>query len=411
MVGKKKQKTKEEIEADIKEASEALEFNLSDIEGIGPTKQKKLNEHGIYTPSDLMVKGARELSEIIDMPLPATSKIVESAKRFLQNKDVVGKTTLSARDLLNYQTKTKYNLHTGVTEFDEILGDGYESGVITELYGRDGSGKTQACIVASLEAQMPYKVKCFKCKKTYDDQELERCPDCMVKTYKVGGLSKKDKPCRVIYMDTEGSFDPKRALEIIYEREMVPIKEQAKSEIGKVPKEPLDEESVEFALQMLDRIIVKKPKSSAEQLLQDEELGKYIDGEEGEEKARLLIVDSLTGPFRMDYGARGDLSDRQALIKKHVKHLSRIADVYNVVCLVTNQVLQDPGAGMYADPTKPIGGMIVGHTSKNRIYLKAGGVKDDSRKVTAILQDSPNHSIDEVTLQLTPKGIEYLKST
>lgn len=411
MVGKKKPKTKDEIQADIEEASNALEFNLGDIEGIGPAKQKKLEEHGLHSPSDLIVKGPRELSEILGMPLDAVTKITESAKRFLQKKDIVGKTTLSARDLLNFQTKTKFNLTTGVPEFDEILGDGYESGVITELYGKDGSGKTQACIVACLEAQRPYKMKCFKCKKVYDDQTQERCTECEVKTYKVGGLSETGKQCRVIYLDTEGSFDPRRALEIIYERELVPVKEQAKSEIGKVPKEPLDEESIEKALCMLDNIVIKRPKSSAEQLLQDEELGKYIKGEPGEEKAKLLIVDSLTGAFRLDYTGRGDLSDRQNILKKHIKHLSRLADVYNVVLVMTNQVLQDPGAGPYVDPTKPIGGLIVGHTSKHRIYLRAGGVKEGNRKVTAILQDSPNHSIDECTLQLTGKGIEYFKST
>jgi len=95
MVGKKPRKTKEEIEAEFREVEEALDFKLEDIEGIGPVKLKKLNEHGIYKAQDLIVKGARELAEIMDMHTEQTSKMVESARRFLASKDVVGKSQLS----------------------------------------------------------------------------------------------------------------------------------------------------------------------------------------------------------------------------------------------------------------------------------------------------------------------------
>jgi len=251
MVGKKPKKTKDEIEAEFREVEEALSFKIEDIEGIGPTRIKKLNEHGIYKAQDLIVKGARELAEIMDMNTDQTYKMVESARRFLVNKDVVGKSQLSGRDLLNYRTKKIQFLETGASNLDEAFGGGYESGVITEFYGDDGAGKTQLCMLASVLAQLPYRRKCFKCGEE-GGQDMERCPKCEVKTVSVGGLSKEGKPCRVIYMDTENSFRPKRVLQIIYERDLVKTKEQTPAEIKKgVLKEPLNEEETENALKFL----------------------------------------------------------------------------------------------------------------------------------------------------------------
>jgi len=143
MVGKKPKKTKEEIEAEFREVEEALDFKLEDIEGIGATRIKKLNDAGIYKAQDLIVKGARELAEILQMHTDQTSKMVEGARRFLLSKDVIGKAQLTGRDLLNYRTKKIQFLETGASNLDEALGGGYETGVITELYGKEGSGKTQ----------------------------------------------------------------------------------------------------------------------------------------------------------------------------------------------------------------------------------------------------------------------------
>ncbi|NYT06983.1 MAG: DNA repair and recombination protein RadB [Methanomicrobiales archaeon] len=41
-------------------------------------------------------------------------------------------------------------LSTGVSEFDDLLGGGLEPGVITQLYGGPGSGKSVLCIIAAV---------------------------------------------------------------------------------------------------------------------------------------------------------------------------------------------------------------------------------------------------------------------
>ncbi len=403
MVGKKPKKTKEEIEAEFREVEEALSFKIEDIEGIGPTRIKKLNEHGIYKAQDLIVKGARELAEIMDMNTDQTFKMVESARRFLVKKDVVGKSQLSGRDLLNYRTKKIMYLETGASNLDEALGGGYETGVITELYGDDGAGKTQLCMLASITAQLPYRRKCFKCGEE-GGQDMERCPKCEVKTISIGGLSEEGKPCRVIYMDTENSFRPDRVLQMIYERGLVKTKEQTAMEIKRgVKKEPLNDEETENALKFLDNITILKPSGAGHQIMIGEEMGSIIEGEEGQDKAKILIVDSIMSNLRLEYAGRANLSDRQVMLSPHIKHLSRTAEIYNIVVLITNQVLKDPSAGAYSDPTRPVGGMPLAHTSTHRIYLKKSGSKG---KIIAILVDSPNNAKTEGILMLTNKGIE-----
>ena len=403
MVVKKVKKTKEEIEAEFREVEEALDFKLEDIEGIGATRIKKLNDSGIYKAQDLIVKGARELAEILQMHTDQTSKMVEGARRFLLNKDVIGKAQLSGRDLLNYRTKKIQYLETGASNLDEALGGGYESGVITELYGKDGSGKTQLCMLACIMAQLPYRKRCFKCGEE-GGQDMERCPKCDVKTIHVGGLSEEGKPCRVIYMDTENSFRPDRVLQMIIERDMIQTKEQTAMEKKRgEKKEPLNDEEFEKALKFLDNITVLKPSGAGHQIMIGEELGSIIEGEEGQDKARLLVVDSIMSTFRLEYAGRGNLSDRQVALSPHIKHLSRTAEIYNIVVLITNQVLMDPGAGTYADPTKAVGGMTLAHTATHIVYLKPSGTKG---KIIAILVDSPNNAKTEGILMLSNKGIE-----
>jgi len=403
MVGKKKpSKTKDEIEEAYREVEEALDFNLEDIEGIGATRIKKLNDAGIYKAQDLIVKGARELAEILQMHTDQTSKMVEGARRFLLSKDVIGKSQLTGRELLNYRTKKIQFLETGASNLDEALGGGYESGVITELYGEDGSGKTQLCMLACIMAQLPYRKKCFKCGEE-GGQDMDRCPKCEVKTFSVGGLSKEGKPCRVIYMDTENSFRPERIIEMVIERELIQTKEQTAMEIKRgEKKEALNEDEWNKAVAFLDNITILKPSGAGHQIMIGQELGSIIEGGEEQEKAKMLVVDSIMSTFRLEYAGRGNLSDRQVALSPHIKHLSRTSEIYNIVVLITNQVLKDPSAGSYADPTKAIGGMTLAHTSTHRIYLKKSGSKG---KIIAILVDSPNNAKTEGILMLTKQGI------
>jgi len=116
--------------------------------------------------------------------------------------------------------------------------------------------------------------------------------------------------------------------------------------------------------------------------------------------AKLLIVDSLTAHFRAEYVGRGALADRQQKLNKHMHDLLRWSDLNDAVVCVTNQVSAKPDA-LFGDPTRPIGGHIVGHTATFRVYLR----KSRGDKRIARLIDSPHLPEGEVVFSITKEGI------
>jgi len=115
---------------------------------------------------------------------------------------------------------------------------------------------------------------------------------------------------------------------------------------------------------------------------------------------RLLVADSLTAHFRAEYIGRGTLAERQQMLNKHIHDLMRFGDVYNAVVYVTNQVHAKPDA-FFGDPTRPIGGHIVGHSATFRIYLR----KSKGGKRIARLIDSPNLPEAEAVFTVSEEGI------
>jgi len=74
----------------------------------------------------------------------------------------------------------------------------------------------------------------------------------------------------------------------------------------------------------------------------------------------LIVVDSLMALFRAEYVGIGALARRQQALNNLIHDLGRIAEVYNVAILVTNQVAtRMMGAGFAQDDA--IGGNNVAH--------------------------------------------------
>jgi DNA repair protein RadA len=181
-------------------------------------------------------------------------------------------------------------------------------------------------------------------------------------------------------LDTENTFRPERI-------------EQMVNGLGTdVP--PLQE--------FLDHIHVARAHTSDHQMLMVEN-AKELANElrDGEKPVRLFIVDSLTAHFRAEYAGRGTLAARQQKLNRHMHDLFRLLDEHNAVGLVTNQVLSNP-AVFFGDPTKPIGGNIVGHTATFRIYLR----KSKGGKRIAKLVDSPNLPEGEAVFMVEQTGLK-----
>ena len=94
------------------------------------------------------------------------------------------------------------------------------------------------------------------------------------------------------------------------------------------------------------------------------------------------------------------LATRQQKLNRHLKELKQLSDVFNAIVLVTNQVMSKPDA-MWGDPTKAIGGHIVGHASTFRLYLR----KSKGGRRVARLIDSPNPPEGDAVISVTEDGI------
>ena len=228
-------------------------------------------------------------------------------------------------------------ISTGSKSFDTLLDGGFETGSIVECYGEFGSGKTQIGHILAVSCQ------------------------------------KQDPTAHAIYIDTENTFRPER------------IKELAKG-VG------LDPDKV------LRNIKIARAYNSDHQMLLAEKVGEIIDAEKS--NVRVVIVDSLTAHFRAEFIGRGTLAERQQKLNRHMHALLKVADTYNLCVYVTNQVQVDP-AQFFGDPTKAVGGHIVGHASTFRIYLRKG--KKGSR--VARLIDAPNLADGECNFFVTTDGL------
>ncbi|MFQ5800254.1 MAG: DNA repair and recombination protein RadA, partial [Candidatus Hydrothermarchaeales archaeon] len=203
-----------------------------------------------------------------------------------------------------------------------------------------GSGKTQIVHQAAVTVQLPEEN---------------------------GGLDKG-----VIFIDTENTFRPERIVQMAEGRELDPEK-------------------------VLENIQVARAYNSADQILWAEKAAEMAQsGDVG-----LIVVDSLTSQFRADYTGRGTLADRQQKLNRHMHTLQRAGDLNNLAIIVTNQVMAKPDT-FFGDPTAPIGGHIVGHTSTFRLYLR----KSKGGKRVARLIDSPNLPDGEAVFMVTQAGIK-----
>ncbi|GJQ09172.1 hypothetical protein GpartN1_g963.t1 [Galdieria partita] len=239
--------------------------------------------------------------------------------------------------------KNLIHITTGSSALDELLGGGIETSSITEVFGEFRSGKTQLAHTLCVSAQLP--------------------------------KSTNGAEGRVAYIDTENCFRPERIVEIAERFE-------------------LDPEEV------LDNILVARAYTSEHQI----ELLVHIAAKMVEETFGLLIVDSATALFRVDYSGRGELSERQQKLNRFMSQLLKLSEQFNVAVFITNQVMSTPdgSAGMFvADPKKPVGGHVIAHASTTRIMLRKG--RGEQR--VAKIYDSPMLAENEATFEVSSGGV------
>ncbi|WNY26631.1 DNA repair and recombination protein RadA [Methanolapillus ohkumae] len=320
------------------------EMLLEDLPGVGPATAEKLKEAGFATIESIAVASPAELGTSADIGEATAAKIIAAAR---PAADIGG---FETGDMVFERRLHIGKIKTGCSEFDEMMGGGIESQSITEIYGEFGSGKTQVAHQLAVNVQLPEEY---------------------------GGLDGS-----VIIIDTENTFRPDRIKQMV---------EGRASELGL----ELDADEV------LRNIHVARAYNSNHQiLLVDSALDLANELKDSGRPVKLLIVDSLTAHFRAEYIGRGTLADRQQKLNKHLHGLQRFANLNNAVVLVTNQVMSKPDV-FFGDPTKPIGGHILGHTATFRLYIRKS--KGDKRIVKLI--DSPNLPEGEAVIAVTKDGV------
>jgi len=294
--------------------------------------------------------GPKTLEKLIDAGLGTLMSIAVSGPAELAS--VAGMSEAAARKIirsakaelkLGFEKAADYahkrdkvqKIGTGCEVFDNILAGGFESGAITEAYGQFGSGKTQLSHLMVVRALL-------------------------------------EKPeNKAIFIDTENTFRADR------------IKDFAEANGLKYEE-------------VMERIYVARAYNSDHQMLLVDEIEKMV---QTDDSYRIIVVDSLTSHFRSEFIGRGTLAMRQQKLNRHMHQLLKLADLYNMIVLVTNQVMSNP-AQMFGDPTKPIGGHIVGHNSTFRIYMRPG--KGGSTYVKLV--DSPNLPNSDCNVLINKEG-------
>ncbi|RLG33529.1 DNA repair and recombination protein RadA [Methanosarcinales archaeon] len=311
---------------------------LEDLPGVGPAIAEKLREAGLNSLEAIAVTSPAELVATVEIGEATAAKIINAAR---EAADIGG---FETGDKILERRESIGKLTTGSKALDALLGGGLETRAMTEFYGEFGSGKTQIAHQLVVNVQL--------------------APE-------EGGLSGS-----AIMIDTENTFRPER------------IKDMAEG-VG-----------LDFT-EVLKNVHVARAYNSNHQILLVDKAQELADElKETEKPVRLLIIDSATAHFRSEYVGRGTLSERQQKINKHLHDALRFGDLNNAVVMITNQVQVRPDA-FFGDPTRPIGGHIVGHTATFRIYLR----KSKGEKRIARLVDSPNLPEAEAVFSVTKSGI------
>lgn len=308
--------------------------DLSELPGVGPATAEKLREAGYDDLMAIAVSSPSELAEACEIGEGVAVRIINAARK---QADVgafeTGVDVMRRREEVGRVT-------SGAKALDELLGGGFETQSITEVFGEFGSAKTQIGHQLCVNVQLP-KEK--------------------------GGLEG-----HALYIDTENTFRPERIAQMARAADMDPE-------------------------EVLSRIHVARAFNSNHQMMLAEKAADVA----RQHPIRVVVVDSLTAHFRAEYVGRGTLADRQQKLNKHMHELLRLGGLNNAVVCVTNQVSAKPDA-FFGDPTRAIGGHIVGHTSTFRIYLR----KSKGGKRICRLIDSPHLPEGEAVISITENGVE-----
>ena len=318
--------------------SHVSDLQLEDIPGVQPHLISKLRQAGIQSVLDLAVSVPQELAAggegtRISADTEVISELVLKAKKALIDSGALVKEFSTADQVLE-RRKSLVRFTTGSKNLDDFLEGGVESQAITELAGEFGSGKSQICHALCVTAAKGTRAQINS----------------------------------IIFVDTENTFRPERIHQIAEAR-------------------GLDSEEI------MKKVFVCKIVNSVQLEALIRNLGKAIE----EYKAKLVIVDSIISLHRAEYSGRETLAERQQRLNVMLHKLIRLAEIYNIAVVLTNQVQSSPDSTFGGSNfLRASGGNIIGHACTYRIFLRKIG-----QDRLAIMVDSPHHAYDQVKFTIS----------
>ena len=306
-----------------------------------PSIKSKIAEH--YSSLATLGRASpQELAEQIGISQRLAKNAVNLARKALDQ----GVPT-TASDLLK-QYRSKRRLTTGSQNLDEILGGGIPTGSITELVGEFATGKSQLAFQLCVNVQLPAEY---------------------------GGLEGS-----AYFLDTEGTFSPKRVYEIAY------AKKNLHPELSR-PEE------------MLSKVFVGRAFNAEHQIKLILEADKLIT----KENIRLIVIDSIAAHFRAEFSGKESLPARAQALMTHASHIQRYAESYDLAVVTTNQVLAsiDKFLGN-TQSAEPALGFAWGHRPQTRIFLR----KQKGNARIARIIDSSELPEQETLFYITADGIQ-----
>lgn len=351
--------------------------DLTELSGVGNATADKLADAGYESFQSIAVTDPSKLSQNADVGESKAKKIISAAR---DAADIGGFDTATS---VMEERAQMHKISTQIDDVDDILDGGIETQAITEFYGEFGSGKSQFTHQMAVNVQLPPEV---------------------------GGAGGS-----CFFVDTEDSFRPKRIAQMVRgldEDVMEVVLEKSEfdftvDEVKDSEVETTDDPTTPAELlagQFLENIFVAKAFSSAHQLLLLEEArdqANKLANDPDSMPVKLVVIDSLTSHFRSEYVGRGQLAERQQKLNKHLHDLKTLINSHNAAAIVANQVQSNPDS-YFGDPTDPIGGNILGHTSTFRIYLRNS--KENKRVVKLV--NAPNLPDREAVARITNDGVK-----
>lgn len=230
---------------------------------------------------------------------------------------------------------------THVEAIDKLLQGGLEARAIYEFAGEFGSGKTQLCHQLAVTVQLPRDK---------------------------GGVEGA-----TVYVDTEEAFSVSRVEAIAKRFNLEPDKVLNNIYVVKVVNASDLEDRVKFdVVKLIEKNNVK-----------------------------LVVIDSIIALYRAEFKGRERLAERQQRLNYILDWLMRIAKVYTVHVVLTNQVLDVPLG--YIEVKRPAGGNVLAHAVTHRLFLRKS--REDVRVMEVF--DSPRLPYKaSASFRITEKGVE-----